>query len=143
MPNISRSKGNQTMKFSQSIEYKERILFFEYHTENKAGRLKKGKRFPYFCALMPFSVTFWPCLKQIAHPYVYNLENALFLFWNVLNKQWFSDLRVSKDVVNFFVSIGARAKGQLSLAKIKKITFSGKKNDAIRAKTNHMNFICT
>ena len=39
LPNISRSKGNQTMKFGQLIRYNMRSFFFKTHTENKAGRL--------------------------------------------------------------------------------------------------------
>ena len=37
-PNISRCKGNQTMKFGHLIEYN-KMLFFKIHEENKAGRL--------------------------------------------------------------------------------------------------------
>ena len=40
LPNISRSKGNQTLKFGQVIEYITReIFFFKNYTENVAGRL--------------------------------------------------------------------------------------------------------
>ena len=39
-PNISRIKGNQTMKFGQLIEYnKGNIFFFKSHAENETGRL--------------------------------------------------------------------------------------------------------
>ena len=37
LPNISQSKGNQTMKFGQSIEYNKRN--FKNYAENEAGRL--------------------------------------------------------------------------------------------------------
>ena len=40
LPNISRSKGNQTMKLGQRIEYNRiNIFFFRSYTDNKAGRL--------------------------------------------------------------------------------------------------------
>ena len=39
LPNISRSKGNQTLKFCQLIEYYKRDNFFKNHEENEAGRL--------------------------------------------------------------------------------------------------------
>ena len=38
LPNISESKGSQTMKFCQLMEYKKRIIFSKNHAENKAGR---------------------------------------------------------------------------------------------------------
>ena len=38
LPNISQSKGNQTMKFGQLIEYNKRI-FFKNYAENEAWRL--------------------------------------------------------------------------------------------------------
>ena len=34
LPNISRSKGDQTMKFGQYIEYNMRNIFLENHTKN-------------------------------------------------------------------------------------------------------------
>ena len=37
--NISQSKGNQTIKFGQLIEYNKRFVFFKNYTENKARRL--------------------------------------------------------------------------------------------------------
>ena len=37
MPNISRSKGNQTTKFGQLIAWE--IFFFRNHAEHEAGRL--------------------------------------------------------------------------------------------------------
>ena len=42
LPNISQSKGNQTMKFGQLIEYKGEIFFFKNYAENEAGRLVPG-----------------------------------------------------------------------------------------------------
>ena len=42
LPNISQSKGNQTMKFGQLIEYKKRNIFLQNYTENDAGRLVPG-----------------------------------------------------------------------------------------------------
>ena len=39
LPNISRSKGNQTMKLGQLIEYNKRNIFLQNHAENEAGRL--------------------------------------------------------------------------------------------------------
>ena len=38
LPNISQSKGNQTMKFGQFIEYKKINIFFKNYAENEAGR---------------------------------------------------------------------------------------------------------
>ena len=38
-PNISQSKGNQTMKFGQSIDYNKRNIFLQSYAENEAGRL--------------------------------------------------------------------------------------------------------
>ena len=37
LPNISRRKGNQTMKFGQLIEYD--IFFLKNHTQNVAEKL--------------------------------------------------------------------------------------------------------
>ena len=34
LSNLSRSKGNQTMKFGQLIEYNMRNIFFKNHTQN-------------------------------------------------------------------------------------------------------------
>ena len=42
LPNISQNKGNQTIKFSQLIEYKEINIFFKTYAENEAGRLVPG-----------------------------------------------------------------------------------------------------
>ena len=39
LSNISRSKGNQAMKFDQLIKYSVRNIFFTNHKENQAGRL--------------------------------------------------------------------------------------------------------
>ena len=39
LPNISQSKGNQTMKFGQLIEYKKRNSFFKNYAENEVRRL--------------------------------------------------------------------------------------------------------
>ena len=39
LPNISRSKGNQSMKFGQVIECNKRNIFFKNHAENEAERL--------------------------------------------------------------------------------------------------------
>ena len=36
LPNISQSKGNQTMKFDQLIEYDRRDYFFKNYAENEA-----------------------------------------------------------------------------------------------------------
>ena len=38
-PNISRSKGNQTIKFVHLIEYNKKIFFFKNYGENEAERL--------------------------------------------------------------------------------------------------------
>ena len=37
--NISQSKGNQTMKFGQLIEYNKGNMFLKNYAENEAGRL--------------------------------------------------------------------------------------------------------
>ena len=39
MPNILRSKGNQTMKMGQLIEYKIRNIFLKNHTQNVVEKL--------------------------------------------------------------------------------------------------------
>ena len=39
MPNISRSKGNQTLKFGQVIEYKTEAFLYKNHAQNEADRL--------------------------------------------------------------------------------------------------------
>ena len=39
LPNISRSKSNQTMKLGQLIEYNNRNTFLQNYTENEAGSL--------------------------------------------------------------------------------------------------------
>ena len=39
LPNIPRSKDNQTLKFGQVINITTEIFFLKNHAENKAGRL--------------------------------------------------------------------------------------------------------
>ena len=39
LPNISQSKGNQTMKFGHLIEYNKINIFSKNYAENEAGRL--------------------------------------------------------------------------------------------------------
>ena len=39
LPNISKIKGNQTMKFGQFIEYNIRSIFLQNHAENEKERL--------------------------------------------------------------------------------------------------------
>ena len=39
LPNISQSKGNQTMQFGQLIEYNKRNIFFKNYVESEAWRL--------------------------------------------------------------------------------------------------------
>ena len=39
LPNISQSKGNQTMKFGQVIDYNKRNIFLQNYAENEARRL--------------------------------------------------------------------------------------------------------
>ena len=39
LPNISRSKGNQSKKFGQPTEYNVRNIFFKNHVENELERL--------------------------------------------------------------------------------------------------------
>ena len=39
LPNISRSKGNWTVKFDQLIEYNMRNIFFKNHAKIEGGRL--------------------------------------------------------------------------------------------------------
>ena len=39
LPNISQSKGNQTMKFGQLKEYNKRNIFLQKLCRNEAGRL--------------------------------------------------------------------------------------------------------
>ena len=36
---MSQSKGNQTLKFGQVIQYNNRNIFFKNHAENEVGRL--------------------------------------------------------------------------------------------------------
>ena len=39
LPNISQSKGNQTMRFDQLIEYNKRNIFLKNYVENEARTL--------------------------------------------------------------------------------------------------------
>ena len=39
LPNISRSRENQTMKLSQLLEYNVRNIFFKNQAKNETGRL--------------------------------------------------------------------------------------------------------
>ena len=39
LPNISQSKGNQTMKFGQLIEYNNRNIILKIYDKNEVGRL--------------------------------------------------------------------------------------------------------
>ena len=39
LPNISRSKGDQTKKLRKVIEHNRRNTFFKNHAENEAGRV--------------------------------------------------------------------------------------------------------
>ena len=39
LPNISKSKVNQTLKFGQLIKYKIKTFFFKNHTKNVVGKL--------------------------------------------------------------------------------------------------------
>ena len=39
LPNISQSKGNQTMKFGQLIEYNKKIFFSKNYAENETRKL--------------------------------------------------------------------------------------------------------
>ena len=39
LPNISRGKSNQPMKFGKIIKYNKKMIFFRNHAENVAGRL--------------------------------------------------------------------------------------------------------
>ena len=39
LPNISQSKGSQTMTFGHVIEYNKRNIFFKNYAENDKGRL--------------------------------------------------------------------------------------------------------
>ena len=42
LPNISRSKGNQTMKFGQLAECNMRNIFMKNHTQNVVEKLFSG-----------------------------------------------------------------------------------------------------
>ena len=39
LPNTSKSKGNQTMKFGQLIDYNMRNIFLKNHTQNVVEKL--------------------------------------------------------------------------------------------------------
>ena len=39
LPNVSRSKSNQTIKFGQLVEYNMRNIFVENHTQNVLEKL--------------------------------------------------------------------------------------------------------
>ena len=39
LPNISQSRGNQTMEFGQLIEYNKRNFFFKNYAKNEARKL--------------------------------------------------------------------------------------------------------
>ena len=39
LPDISRSEGNQAMKFGQSMEYNMRNIFLKNHAKNVVGKL--------------------------------------------------------------------------------------------------------
>ena len=39
LPNISRIKGKQAMKFGQLVEYNKKNVLLQNHAENEAGRL--------------------------------------------------------------------------------------------------------
>ena len=43
VPNISKTKGSQTMKFGELIEYNIRKISLKNHAVNEAGRLVLGK----------------------------------------------------------------------------------------------------
>ena len=47
LPNISRSKGNQTMKLSQLIEYTREIVFLKNYAENEEGKTSSTSLFDY------------------------------------------------------------------------------------------------
>ena len=53
LPNISRSKGNQTMKFGQLVEYKVKNTFLQKSCKNEPGRLVPD----FFCFFKKFYVT--------------------------------------------------------------------------------------
>ena len=43
VPNISKTKGSETMKFGELIEYNIRKISLQNHAVNEAGRLVLGK----------------------------------------------------------------------------------------------------
>ena len=46
LPNISRSKGNQTLKCGQVKEYNKKNIFLDNHAKNEAGKTSAR---PLFC----------------------------------------------------------------------------------------------
>ena len=58
LPNISRYKGNQAMKFGQLIKYNVRNIFFKNHAENEAGRLSGFKSF-FICTVNIHLLILW------------------------------------------------------------------------------------
>ena len=54
LSNISRSKGNQTMKFSQLVEYNMQLFLWKNHTQNMVEKLftepfLKTQNWAYLC----------------------------------------------------------------------------------------------
>ena len=45
LPNVSRTKRNQTMKFGQLTEYNVRNIYFKNHAENDTGRLQSSPQY--------------------------------------------------------------------------------------------------
>ena len=58
LPNISRHKGRQAMKFGQLREYNMRNVFFKNHAENEAGRLLPDLFFFFFFFFFVFQESF-------------------------------------------------------------------------------------
>ena len=58
LPNISRHKGRQAMKFGQLREYNMRNVFFKNHAENEAGRLLPDLFFFFFFFFFFFQESF-------------------------------------------------------------------------------------
>ena len=57
MPNISRSKGDQTMKFDELIEYNKNNNFIQKPYENVEGKLSPGLFLFYTKALYKFKAS--------------------------------------------------------------------------------------
>ena len=53
LPNISRSKCNQVIKFNRLTEYNVKIFFFKNHAENEAERIVTD----FFCFLKKLFIT--------------------------------------------------------------------------------------